>query len=305
VREGQEQGTIALRFLSPVDDRSYEVVRQLGRDSSLKIFDGETGRSLCRSTRDAEFRLPQLTGWNLGKYAPVLFNDAVAVPQGKMTGIFLEQPAPRKAVFDPLMRVKEYKDAYDNLLETQNALKEKISGVANTISGLKGELARLPVVEADIADLEGRIGDKTAEQEDLRKSLEAWQVELEVLDETHSHIEGLERRQEILNSQYALTVRCRGEKRSFKQMSGGEQMAAAIAVRLAVLLQMSQVRLLFLDEPTANLDDERRDRLADRITRLEGLQQIFVITHDDAFQRETHHLVHLTRENGASRVEVR
>lgn len=104
---------------------------------------------------------------------------------------------------------------------------------------------------------------------------------------------------------YAINARCKGEQRAFKQLSGGEQMAAAIAVRLALLMQMSDIRILFLDEPTANLDDKRRDKLADRITRMEGLQQIFVITHDDAFQRDTHHVIHVVKDRGLSRIEGR
>ncbi len=104
---------------------------------------------------------------------------------------------------------------------------------------------------------------------------------------------------------YAINARCQSEQRAFKQLSGGEQMAAAIAVRLALLMQMSDLRILFLDEPTANLDDKRRDQLADRITQMEGLQQIFVITHDDAFQRDTHHVIHVVKDHGLSRIEGR
>jgi len=103
---------------------------------------------------------------------------------------------------------------------------------------------------------------------------------------------------------YAITIRHRGETRDFAQLSGGEQMAAALAVRLALLMQMSQIRLLFLDEPTTNLDGHRRDRLADRITQLDGLQQIFVITHDDMFERDTHHVLRVRKEDGTSFVQV-
>ena len=77
-------------------------------------------------------------------------------------------------------------------------------------------------------------------------------------------------------------------------------MAAALAVRLALLTQMSKIRLLFLDEPTSNLDEQRRDKLADRITQLEGLKQIFVITHDDTFQRDSHHVLRVSKKNGSS-----
>lgn len=104
---------------------------------------------------------------------------------------------------------------------------------------------------------------------------------------------------------YAIKVRHRLEERIFNQLSGGEQMAAAIAVRLAVMFQMSELRILFLDEPTANMDDTRRENLANRITGLEGLRQIFVITHDDAFRRETHHVIQVQKENDISLVSVR
>ena len=104
---------------------------------------------------------------------------------------------------------------------------------------------------------------------------------------------------------YAISIHHRGEVRDYQQLSGGEQMAAAIAVRLALLMQMSQIRLLFLDEPTTNLDDRRRDRLANRMTQLDGLRQVFIITHDDVFERDTHHVLRVRKEDGVSLVEVR
>jgi exonuclease SbcC len=46
-----------------------------------------------------------------------------------------------------------------------------------------------------------------------------------------------------------------GRARTFPQLSGGEQMAAALAVRLGLLRQVSAINLAFFDEPTANLDE--------------------------------------------------
>lgn len=105
---------------------------------------------------------------------------------------------------------------------------------------------------------------------------------------------------------YTIKVHTGQKERVFEQLSGGEQMAASIAVRLALLLHMSDrnIRWLFLDEPTANMDDKRRDKLADRITRLEQLDQIFVITHDDAFDRDTHHLIQISKFDGVSAATI-
>ena len=103
---------------------------------------------------------------------------------------------------------------------------------------------------------------------------------------------------------YGITVEQRGNERDFSQLSGGEKMAAALAVRLALLREMSDIRIAFFDEPTAHLDDERRDNLATQITQIKGFHQLFVISHDDTFERETYHVLRVTKENGISRVEV-
>lgn len=106
------------------------------------------------------------------------------------------------------------------------------------------------------------------------------------------------------NEDYSISIEQGGNTRTFSQLSGGEKMAAALAVRLALLREMSQIRVAFFDEPTANLDDERRENLAAQITQITGFNQLFVISHDDTFERETHHIIRVHKEGDVSRVEV-
>ncbi len=88
-------------------------------------------------------------------------------------------------------------------------------------------------------------------------------------------------------------------ERTFKQFSGGEQMTAALAVRLALLKQQSRVRVGFFDEPTANLDSERRVNLAETIPQVTGgFNQIFIISHDDTFDSMTDNIIHLQKDDG-------
>ena len=47
-------------------------------------------------------------------------------------------------------------------------------------------------------------------------------------------------------------------------------MASALAVRLALLREVSDIDVAFFDEPTANLDDQRRDNLAEQILNVRG-----------------------------------
>lgn len=86
---------------------------------------------------------------------------------------------------------------------------------------------------------------------------------------------------------YGIVLEEYGHERPFVNLSGGEQMAAALSVRLALLKQLSDIRLAFFDEPTTNMDAARRERLAEQISHITERQtfdQLFVISHDDTFE---------------------
>lgn len=102
---------------------------------------------------------------------------------------------------------------------------------------------------------------------------------------------------------YEILLAASGRERAFRQLSGGEQMAAALSVRLALLREVSDIDVAFFDEPTANLDEVRRDNLAEQITNVKGFSQLFVISHDDTFERDTDNVVRVIKENSVSRVE--
>ncbi len=109
----------------------------------------------------------------------------------------------------------------------------------------------------------------------------------------------------VWDENYAITVKKDGYERDFQQLSGGEAMAGALAVRLALLQRMSGVKMVFFDEPTANLDAERRANLAEQIARIKDFSQLVVISHDDTFEQDTHHVIHIGKdEQGYSRVMV-
>lgn len=102
---------------------------------------------------------------------------------------------------------------------------------------------------------------------------------------------------------YGVTLEVDGYERQFAQLSGGEQMSAALAVRLALLRELTNIDVAFFDEPTANLDEDRRDALARQILQVKGFRQLFVISHDDTFEQATQNLIRVERIGGISRVE--
>lgn len=103
------------------------------------------------------------------------------------------------------------------------------------------------------------------------------------------------------SADYELTLKGLAAPRSFRQLSGGEQMSAALSVRLALLGLLSEIGIAVFDEPTANLDDMRRERLAAALSSLRqrpGVQwkQLFIISHDDTFDNAVDTAVRIEKD---------
>ena len=95
---------------------------------------------------------------------------------------------------------------------------------------------------------------------------------------------------------YEIVVREGANDRRFVTLSGGEQMCAALAVRLALLKVLADINIAFFDEPTTNMDRPRRVKLAEAIANIKTFRQLFVISHDDTFEQVTEHVITVMRE---------
>ncbi|XGB38575.1 MAG: hypothetical protein LVT47_09290 [Cyanobacteria bacterium LVE1205-1] len=73
-------------------------------------------------------------------------------------------------------------------------------------------------------------------------------------------------------------------------------MCAALAVRLALLRVTADLDIAFFDEPTTNMDRPRRENLAEAICNIKSFRQLFVISHDDTFEKITENLISVTRD---------
>ena len=96
---------------------------------------------------------------------------------------------------------------------------------------------------------------------------------------------------------YNIQIKTNSSVREYRQLSGGEQMAAALAVRLAILKILTNADFAFFDEPTTNLDKEKRNNLAKCIQNIKGFRQLFVISHDDTFEENAENIIRFTKDD--------
>jgi exonuclease SbcC len=194
------------------------------------------------------------------------------------------------------------------------------SRVATMTAQLESEHANVNKLSAEIARLEevrAKWQEELRAQEKLKRLDEATEFMRDTLKKAgpevtksyvaHISVEANQLFREITGeagrtlrwtSDYEIVVEEGGYDRSFVNLSGGEQMAAALAVRLALLKQLSDIRVAFFDEPTVNMDAERRENLARQIGQVRHFDQLFVISHDDTFEETVDHVLLLARRDG-------
>lgn len=86
-----------------------------------------------------------------------------------------------------------------------------------------------------------------------------------------------------------------GDARKFEQLSGGEQVAVALSLRAALASMTTKADFAIFDEPTVNLDVERRAALAESLDKiLQSMKQAIIVTHDDSFKEMANNVIDLS-----------
>jgi len=90
---------------------------------------------------------------------------------------------------------------------------------------------------------------------------------------------------ENTDEQYLVSIASSAGKRRYNMLSGGEQVAVALSIRSALASEMTDCRFAIFDEPTINLDAEKREALSVSLyAMLKNLEQALVVTHDASFR---------------------
>src|SRR5690348_16931058 len=124
VREGEKYGKVVVHLIGS-DERPYTVERRCGSGARWLLHDEEANLRL-EQRADVLDRLHDLFGIDRERPLDSLFRDALGVPQGTFTAIFLEPASKRKQTFDALLQIEDYKTAADKLLDTQKYYKEQM-----------------------------------------------------------------------------------------------------------------------------------------------------------------------------------
>ena len=111
---------------------------------------------------------------------------------------------------------------------------------------------------------------------------------------------------ELVWSAERYSLRIEPGERRFAMLSGGEQTKLALAMTLAMIQEFSTLRFCLFDEPTYGVDADSREMLAEAIVevqKISGLDQLLLVSHDDAFDGKIEHVVSV-KKNAATGTAV-
>src|SRR6267154_2175563 len=154
VREGEKYGRVVVHLIGN-DDRPYEVERRCGAGAKWIVFDREADLRVEQRT-DVLDKLHELFGIDRERPLETLFRDALGVPQGTFTAIFLETASKRKQTFDALLQIEDYKTAADYLLDAQKQYKEQMQTQQSEIQRLEFETRNLETWRASLKEMRRR-----------------------------------------------------------------------------------------------------------------------------------------------------
>ncbi|MEM3629415.1 MAG: SMC family ATPase [Candidatus Micrarchaeia archaeon] len=177
----------------------------------------------------------------------------------------------------------EEKSRYEEKKKAAEEKLKKLEEAYMEISRAKKYLNFYEKIRSEIFNRDGQ----------LALSLRSWALK-EISDMASEYIRLFEMgisRISLEEKKREVDIKCYGSRGliDINSMSGGEQVAVALALRFAMANLMGKGRIDFviLDEPTAHLDVERRRSLVELIGRLNSrlvnmfLKQIIIITHDE------------------------
>lgn len=198
--------------------------------------------------------------------------------------------------------------SYQQLKERNIALNASLPDKLKYLDALNQQLARLEAVQAKRSQAQVLLEQKRQTQRFVKFARDAYKKAGPRI--TERYVQSISREadrlfRELLNRpnvglewtrDYEIIVQEGAHTRRFINLSGGEQMCAALAVRLALLKRLADIDVAFFDEPTTNMDQPRRNHLAEAIANIKTFRQLFVISHDDTFEKVTENIILVERE---------
>ncbi|WP_324284429.1 SMC family ATPase [Fusobacterium polymorphum] len=207
------------------------------------------------------------------------------------------------------IKIDELKEKYDIIKEELNEINKKLGSSQEKIENYKKILEKISSQEekqkkllVEFKKLENKFNKASLirnEVGQMGRAISKYMLSgiSNIASVNFNKITGRTERIEWSNEEkdkYAVYLVGQERKIAFEQLSGGEQVSVAIAIRGTMTEYFTNSKFMILDEPTNNLDIERKKLLAEYMGEiLNNLEQSIIVTHDDTFREMAEKIIEL------------
>ncbi|EUB32343.1 AAA family ATPase [Fusobacterium sp. CM1] len=207
------------------------------------------------------------------------------------------------------IKIAELKEKYDIIKEELNEINKKLGSSQEKIENYKKILEKISSQEEkqkklliEFKRLENKFNKASLirnEVGQMGRAISKYMLSgiSNIASVNFNKITGRTERIEWSNEEkdkYAVYLVGQERKIAFEQLSGGEQVSVAIAIRGTMTEYFTNSKFMILDEPTNNLDTERKKLLAEYMGEiLNNLEQSIIVTHDDTFREMAEKIIEL------------
>ncbi|MHB9304655.1 AAA family ATPase [Fusobacterium polymorphum] len=207
------------------------------------------------------------------------------------------------------IKIDELKEKYDTIKEELNEINKKLGSSQEKIENYKKILEKTSSQEErqkklliEFKKLENKFNKASLirnEVGQMGRAISKYMLSgiSNIASLNFNKITGRTERIEWSNEEkdkYAVYLVGHERKIAFEQLSGGEQVSVAIAIRGTMTEYFTNSKFMILDEPTNNLDTERKKLLAEYMGEiLNNLEQSIIVTHDDTFREMAEKIIEL------------
>jgi exonuclease SbcC len=191
--------------------------------------------------------------------------------------------------------ISELEQKFGQIQNRQNTLKEEIEKIEK-------DLKIIEEIKKRIKKLESKYELATIFRDNIKSMGKEMTKNIlsEIALEGTENFRKITGRSEYINwssdekNKYLVSLNNEEKSISFENLSGGEQVAVAISMRGAMSTIFTKSKFSIFDEPTNNLDIEKRKSLAESIGEiLKNLDQSIIVTHDDTFREMAQKVIEL------------
>ena len=207
------------------------------------------------------------------------------------------------------IKIDELKEKYDIIKEELNEINKKLGSSQEKIENYKKILEKISSQEEkqkklliEFKKLENKFNKASLirnEVGQMGRAISKYMLSgiSNIASVNFNKITGRTERIEWSNEEkdkYAVYLVGQERKIAFEQLSGGEQVSVAIAIRGTMTEYFTNSKFMILDEPTNNLDTERKKLLTEYMGEiLNNLEQSIIVTHDDTFREMAEKIIEL------------